>query len=150
MNKLVFVFLPLTFLITTPQLPAQNAITPEKRKEIERMIELTGEKRGMDRQKAEMFATLRARSPEIPEETWVRIEKKLTLEFLVDQVVPVYDKHLSLEDLRAANAFFETEAGQHFLVTRPKIVQEATAIGREYGRRVGEEVRKQLQQKQAD
>ena len=60
----------------------------------------------------QMIAEFRKALPDVPSQFWDDFRKEINIDELVSLMVPVYDKHLSLEDIKAANAFFATPAGK--------------------------------------
>ncbi len=46
-----------------------------------------------------------------------------------DAEIPIYAEHLSLEDIQALVAFYQTPAGQHVIKALPLIIQEAQSAG---------------------
>jgi TonB family protein len=48
-----------------------------------------------------------------------------------DGIVAIYAKHLSDQDVKAIDQFYQTEAGQHFVTQLPIIVNESSALGQQ-------------------
>jgi hypothetical protein len=46
-----------------------------------------------------------------------------------DSVIPIYAQHLSLEDIQALVAFYQTPSGQHVIKALPLIIQESQTQG---------------------
>ena len=59
----------------------------------------------------------------------------LSLDDLIDAVVPIYQKHLTKADLAAATAFYSSPAGQKILKELPSIMSESMQAGAEVGRK---------------
>lgn len=132
---------------------ADDGIVPEKKAEILRMLQLTGTQKLMEQMKTQMITGLRTQLKGVPDEFWVRFQQKMNMDELLQKLIPLYDKYYSLEDLRAVNAFYASDVGRRVLETLPKISRESTAIGMEWGKRIGEEaereVREELKQKES-
>lgn len=129
--------LVVTLLILAAATPATRAeITPEKRTEIQRMLQLTGMERLMEQMKSQMIAALRQGGGNVPPEFWERLAAKMDVKDLEEQFFPIYDKYYSLEDLRAVNTFYETPAGQRVLASMPEVMREAMQAGQEWGRKM--------------
>ena len=122
---------------------ARDGISREKETEIRRMLQLTGTQKLMEQMKSQMITALRAQITEVPDEFWIRFEKKMDMSEMIEKIIPLYDKYYSLEDLRAVNAFYSSEVGQRLMTTLPKITKESMAIGMEWGKRIGEEAEKE-------
>jgi uncharacterized protein len=116
---------------------AQSQISDEKRKEIEKMVRLTGMEKQMNQLKVQAIAALRTRNLDLPEGFWARVEEKMDMHQLIEKMVPVYDGYYSTEELKAVNAFYESPVGQKVLSTTPKIIQEGRKIGQEWGEKIG-------------
>lgn len=118
---------------------AQAEIQSEKRQEIDKMLRLTGMEKLMVQMKTQMIAGLKTQMSQVPEEFWTRFESKMDMGVLLEKIVPLYDKYYTTEDLKAVNDFYQSAAGQKVLSALPKIMQESMAIGREWGKNIGEQ-----------
>ena len=58
--------------------------------------------------------------------------------------IPIYDKHFTLEELRAILAFYETPAGRAMLAKLPLVLHESMEAGKALGGRIGEETARRL------
>jgi uncharacterized protein len=150
-KKLILITFIVTSLAGTSLLViARDGIVPEKEKEIRRMLQLTGMEKMMEQMKSQMITALRAQLNSVPDEFWTRFEKKMDINELVEKIVPLYDKYYSIEDIRAVNAFYSSEVGQRVIATLPKITKESTALGMEWGKRIGEEAEAEAKKKDAE
>ncbi len=52
----------------------------------------------------------------------------------------IYKKYLTIEDLRAVIAFYESPAGKRFTAVMPAIAEESMAVGEAWGRNLSERV----------
>ena len=111
----------------------------EKRKEVEKMLRLTGMEKLVTQIKSQMIAAFQKQIPDVPQDFWDRLEQKMDMRELIEKIIPVYDKYYTLEDLKAINAFYETPAGQKVLSTLPQVMQECIKIGQEWGERIGKQ-----------
>jgi len=59
----------------------------------------------------------------------------LPIDDLIDAIVPIYQKHLTKEDLAAVTAFYSSPAGQKILKELPAIMAESMQAGGEIGRK---------------
>jgi hypothetical protein len=127
---------------------AQTQVAPEKEKAIRRLLDVMGTVKLTQQMTHQMMASFRQTMPGVPEDAWSRFEKKLDAQELIDQIIPVYDKHFNKEDIEALAAFYETPLGRKVVQTLPQISQESMAIGQEWGRRKAQEVIAEIQQEQ--
>lgn len=63
--------------------------------------------------------------------------KEFSKEKIFELVLPIYDKHLAAEDVKALIAFYETPVGKKMLDVQPLIMREAYEVGSERGREAG-------------
>jgi hypothetical protein len=63
-----------------------------------------------------------------------KFSTRLSAAQIDDAVVPIYAEHLSLEDIQALVAFYQTPAGQHVIKALPQIVQESQSAGAQMAR----------------
>jgi hypothetical protein len=63
------------------------------------------------------------------------IMASIPVDDMVDAIVPIYQKHLTRDDLAAITAFYGSPAGQKLLKELPAIMSEAMVAGGEIGRK---------------
>jgi len=148
MNKLVILPLLVVFSLVVT---VQANVSPEKRKEIEKMLRLTGVEKLSEQIANQMLTSLRTQLPQVPETFWTKFQQKMNTRDLIEKIIPVYDKYYTIEDLKAINAFYETSAGQKVISALPQLMQETLKIGEEWGQKIGqeaaEEAEKELKEK---
>lgn len=115
-------------------------VTPEKRAEIEKMLRLTGMENLMNQMKTNLITTLKPTAPRLKDSFWTKFEAKLDIRDLIEQIIPVYDKYYTLEDLKVVNAFYETPTGKKVVATLPQIMQESSKIGQAWGAKIGRQI----------
>ena len=150
MKRFIVVALVLSFSIVSI---AKADISPEKRKEIEKMLRLTGVEKLVGQMETQMIEGMRAQMPQVPELFWTKFQQKMNTRELIERVIPVYDKYYTTEDIKAVNTFYESPSGQKLLATLPQLMQETMKIGQEWGEKIGkqaaEEAEQELKQKSA-
>ncbi len=67
---------------------------------------------------------------------------------LVSQLIPVYAKYYTMEDLKAINTFLESPSGRHMISLQPQISTEAMQIGQVWGKSVAQRVMMEMQDEQ--
>jgi hypothetical protein len=65
---------------------------------------------------------------------------------LVEVLTPVYRKHLTLEDLQALIAFYESPVGKKYAQVGPSILNESMEAGQEWGSSLRGKFEKQLEE----
>lgn len=58
---------------------------------------------------------------------------------LADLIVPVYDKYLSDEDVKALIQLYQTPIGQKLVTVLPQVAAESQAAGEKWGQEIGRE-----------
>ncbi len=136
---------------------AQTATAPDSFAiAVDRMLVLTNAKANMDgamhnmimmMKKGETFSSL-------PEEFWTDFEAEANKDnALMRQVVVIYRKYFSLQDVLNINAFYESPLGQKMTLKMPLVTQEMQAYGYEWGQelgaKVGAKVAERMEKKEA-
>lgn len=132
---------------------AQGVIEKEKEKDIRRLLEVTGAGRLGAQMIENSLAELRKAFASLPPEMRERalgtfeseMRKEFTAERMVEMALPIYDKYLSVDDLKGALAFYESPTGKKIISVLPQITQESWKAGAARGEEVGRRVIKQLQ-----
>jgi hypothetical protein len=94
----------------------------------------------------QMMEAFKTQQPGVSPEVWNRIGKEMDTTELLNEIIPLYDKYYSLDDLKAANAFYSSAAGQRILAATPQIMHESMQIGQDWGRKVGMKVAQEIQE----
>ena len=118
----------LASLLTISNVHAAD-IPDDKRTEIERMLRLTGTEQMFDQIMNQTLAHLSSSITEVPDGFWEEFRTELNTRDLIEQIIPLYDKYYTLEDLRAINDFYGSPVGRKVMATLPQIMQEGSAIG---------------------
>jgi uncharacterized protein len=129
---------------------AYAQVNREKEREIRKLLEATGTTKTMPQMMDQMIAEFRKALPDVPAQFWDDFRKEVKVDELIGLIVPVYDKHLSLEDVKAANAFFATPAGKRFADKLPVMSAESFEVGRQWGEGKGRLVAERLKEKGLD
>jgi len=65
---------------------------------------------------------------------------KSSLNELTVKLIPVYQKYMSLSDIKEMIKFYESPVGKKFAKNNPMITQESMKIGQEWGMKIGQEL----------
>lgn len=68
---------------------------------------------------------------------FVKFKSKADPQQLLDLIVPLYDKYLSDEEVKALIQFYQTPLGQKRIQVMPKLVAESEAVGHTWGEGLG-------------
>ena len=74
----------------------------------------------------------------------LRFEKHFDPRSLTETVIPIYDQHLSSEDLKELLAYYESPFGQRMLKVLPEVARESQAAGLKLGQKAAQEVMEEL------
>src|SRR5215475_6053999 len=100
---------------------ARADISDEKRQEIEKLLRLTGMEKLMGQMKSQMITGMKKQMPDSPDAFWTKLDQKMDIREMIEKIIPVYDKYYTLEDLKSANAFYESPAGKRILSATPMV-----------------------------
>jgi hypothetical protein len=132
-------------------------IDPAKRADIERLMEKTNALALGTQVSAtmvtQMLQQMRARRPDIPqraldivaEEVKAAINDQIPL--LKEQVIVLYDRYFSAEDLHGLVRFYSTPLGEKVLRTLPLISREMAPVGMRWGREMQPEIARRIQRR---
>jgi len=98
----------------------------------------------------QMVTAFKTQKPEVKEEVWEEFGKTFTKsasEDLLDILLPIYQKHLSLDDLKSIIVFYQSPTGKKLAEKTPFIAQESMQAGMAWGKKIGEEFAKKLAEK---
>ena len=131
------------FLLFYSSAFAQAEASAEKIADIKKLLEVSGIKDQMGYMKDSLLnsvgSMVAGTYPKVPEEFWNDfnnlIEQK-DIDRLMDQVAPVYDKHMSHEAVKELITMFETPFWEEWKKKMPLISREAGIIGSEWGQKI--------------
>ncbi len=128
-----------------------NAQTAQVSKEyvaaVEKMMKAS---RGLDAAQqimTQMFAVFKAQFTEVPAEAWEKMEQEMSTSMerdFVEMLAPIYQKYLTLEDMNAIIAFYESPAGKKLAAAQTGIAADSFQAGQQWGQQIGQKVQEQL------
>lgn len=98
----------------------------------------------------QMVSMFKQQQSNVPQEFWDEFSievNKDALNQLLNLILPIYQKHLTEEDLLGVIAFYETPVGKKFAEKSPLISQESMLAGQEWGKEIGQKVVEKLKAK---
>ncbi|MDR2072622.1 MAG: DUF2059 domain-containing protein [Spirochaetaceae bacterium] len=121
-----------------------SASSQTKEEEIMRLLDLMGTK-NLAKQTIEMFIPrMQVLAPSVPKEFWDLFIEKMDLDLFIKAYVPLYDRHYTLEDIRALITFYESPVGKKVVEVTPLITAESLSLGEEWGLLMGELILEEL------
>jgi len=94
----------------------------------------------------QMVGLQQKRMPDIPDQFWENFMTGTNPDDLVLRIIPIYVKHLSVEEMQAIIDFYKSPAGQKLLDKLPLITRETMNAGRQWGAQLRMEMTRKLQE----
>lgn len=148
------IFLGALLVLAQGTSPAQQTIDPAKEADIRALIELTGGKDMVDDAAASAAEQFRAkfqqtlpdndRAQKFTEAFLERYKARFNSDELLEQIVRIYDKHFSAEDVKELLKFYGSPLGQRVAEAMPQIARESQAAGQALSQRVSRDVHQEL------
>ena len=126
----------------TPAFADEAAEAAAYRSAVQELLELTeaakmGEQMGMAIFNSVMAGATQ-KNPEVPQRALEIVQQTAAEVFgsmmddqekLLDEFVPIYERHFSLADIQAMNDFYRTPVGRKMVEAMPSTVAEGAAVG---------------------
>lgn len=146
MKRLFFI---LAFVLGTWGIThAQTAqVSNEYTAAVQKMLEVSNGLDAAQQIMTQLFAVFKSQLSEVPAETWDRLQKEMSASMekdFVGMLVPIYQKYLTLEDMKAIIAFYESPAGKKLAASQTGIATESFQVGQKWGEQIGLKVQEQL------
>lgn len=144
MKKSILVVLTLALLCAGPAMPqAGNAA---KQQDIRKLMELTGATKIGQQIAAQMIPMFKQSNPQVPQKFWDDVMKEFDAKSMIDLVVPIYDRHLTHDDVKGLIAFYQSPLGRKMTAVMPQIAQESMQAGQQWGMQIAQRVQKRLEE----
>jgi hypothetical protein len=124
--------------------PKMTEIAADMRADIVQLLTTLQSDASVNQAVDQLFTGLKMLGPKVPDKVWEKTRAKVDAASLRELAIPFYAQYYTHDDIQQLLAFVQSPVGQKFLVTEPKIFQATFAAGREWGRRIAEQVRKDL------
>ncbi len=140
----------------TPPVPsthpstARAAVDPAaaaKRKDIRRLLELSGSAKLGLQMMDQMMGQFRGMMPNVPPEFWDDFRQGVDMDDLINLIVPVYERHFTHDDVRGLIAFYESDVGRKLVSVQPAILKDSMTAGEAWGRDIAARVTERLRVK---
>jgi hypothetical protein len=140
-------------------LPVAHAdeLTADKAADIKKLMQLTTGANVAQQFAAAMshqiFQVLKQAKPAIPERAGeiqeheavaVLSEQMVAPGGLMEQLIPVYDRNFTAEEIKGLLDFYATPLGKKTIGRMPKVMQESMLIGQAWGKSLGPEIQKRM------
>ena len=130
-------------------------LTAEKRADIEQLLEMTGSL-AIGRQMGgavvqQMTQFLRKARPDIPQQVLDVLPAEVdgvimdNMSALKDMTIPLYHKYYSGAEIKEMIRFYSTPLGKKTIETMPSLMNEAIALGQNWGQSLGPAIQARIQ-----
>ncbi len=148
----------LTVMTLAAAAQATDQANPQaKRQEIAKLLETT-QALAISQQMASAIVTqltggIRTQRPDIPQTALDFLPATVgevvreNEGFFREMFTSLYDRHFTLEDIRALNAFYDSVAGKKMIEKQSILLQQGMSLGAEWGRSIGPEIDRRVREK---
>lgn len=128
-------------LVSALAAPIASYAQPQASKEsIIQLLEMTNTIKSVQQSIDPLLRMLKTLKPDAPDEFWSDIRNNINSDNFTSLIIPIYQKHLSEEDVQNLIAFYKTPTGKKFITVKPMLDKEAVSKGREWGQKLVAEV----------
>ena len=113
--------------------PSSNSQEIEKNNNLKKLFELTGVKNISQQILAQLLNELKSNYPEVPLKFWESFAAEIKSDELINQIIPIYEKYFTNEEIKQLIAFYQTPLGKKTISVLPQIYQESYEVGKKYG-----------------
>lgn len=145
--KKILITLALVSIFAINGLAQNNA---EYKSAVQKMLTASGAENTFKASVTQMFGMMKQQQPQQSNDFWVSMENeilKTSIADLIELLVPVYQKHLSLDDINQLTAFYQSPIGKKFAEKTPLITQESMAAGQQWGMKIGQKIIDKIKEK---
>ena len=146
MKKHIILILFALFSLSTSQAQSESSYTQT----LTEMFEVSGTENVYQTVIAQFFGMFKQQYSAVDSTVWEELEAEFmqtSMNEIVEMLTPVYKKHLTEEDMQTVIEFYRTDTGKKFVEKTPLITQESMQIGQEWGRKIGEEFVKKMEER---
>ncbi|MEH2245905.1 DUF2059 domain-containing protein [Nostoc sp.] len=123
--------------------PISNAEEIDKTNNIKKLLEISVTKNLFRSLITQLSNEFKSEYPQVPQKFWETFAAELNPDDLIKEMIPIYNKYFTNEEIKQLIAFYQTPVGQKTL--NPQILQEATSIGIRYGKEVAQRALNKLE-----
>lgn len=142
----------------TGQGAPEQKIDPTKEADIRHLLEATGAKALGAQAEAQMLSQMKEqldsdtahlfsdseRSEKFMASFFQRVRSRFNMDALTKQLISVYDKYFTDEDIKSLTHFYETPVGQRALKAMPLVMHNSLVIGSQFGQKIAFDTLKEM------
>jgi hypothetical protein len=114
--------------------------------QVRQLFEVMHLSQSFDQMNAQMAGMMSQAVPCVPASYWQNFIDTDGRKQLLDQMVPIYQKHFTAADVAGLLKFYKSPLGQKVITQMPVTMAEGMKAGQEWGRERGQAMIRQLQQ----
>jgi hypothetical protein len=120
-------------------------IDPQKVRNIQKLMEITGAKEIQQQLLSQIFGNLQREYPNVPNRFWESFAQELKPDELFDQLIPIYAKYYTNQELEQLIAFYDTPVGKKTIQILPQLSAESADVGYRIGKQAAERAIQRLE-----
>lgn len=147
---LILVVFALSFTGVTLAQAFETQPSKEYVAELQKMLNISGADATFKVVIPQMFAMMKQNAPQVPAEYWDVMQNELSkffMEDLVHLLAPIYQKYLTLSDLKELIKFYQTPIGKKLAAMQPALTSESMMVGQQWGMKIATRVQEALKAK---
>lgn len=145
---LVLVVMCVAMLFAAAPSVSAQAPSAEYKTMLQKMLEVSGTMESAKVMVPQMVSMVKQQSPGIPDAFWDGFQKKWEAKLdgrLTELYAPIYQKFLTLDDLKKIVAFYESPVGKKLSAATPAMMGEGMQVGQKLGMEIVTELQQELQ-----
>ena len=131
------IWLAMCFSVAIAMPVAAEQAKPES---IKKLLQVSGAGELGVQMMSQMIPALKNVIPDAPDSFWDDVMQEVNAKELEDMLIPVYQKHLTEDDVKALSQFYASEVGQKMIKSQPAIMQESMVLGQQWGQRLAQKI----------
>lgn len=145
---LILVVMCVAMLFAATTSVSAQASNSEYKATLEKMLDVSGAMASAKAMVPQMITMLKQQSPTVSASFWDGFQKKWEGKFgsrLAELYTPIYQKYLTLDDLKKIVAFYESPVGKKLGTSTPAMMAEGMQMGQQLGMEIATELQQELQ-----
>ncbi len=147
-RSLFLVGVSIMMLFATTFVSAQNVANNAYKEELTKMMKVSGALTASENMVPQIIQMMKQSAPNVEDSFWDSFATKWktkAVNKMVELYVPIYQKYLTLDDLKKIVAFYNTPVGKKLAEATPKMTMEGMQLGQQLGMEIAGEIQKELQ-----
>lgn len=113
--------------------------------DIRHLLALTGSAELSQQVMEQIIGTFSRSVPEANDEFWDAFREQIDMDQMVDEIIVIYERHFTQEEIRELIAFYATDLGRKLIEVMPAITNESMAVGESLGAQWAQKAMEMLQ-----